>query len=60
MNNIVVRKVKALEDVAKAIAKKHELEPDDLVILTVSLEKIHGDPITYLLAKMSDHENRPA
>ena len=60
MNNIVVRKVKVLEGVAKDIAEKHELEPDDLVILTVSLEKIHGAPIAYLLAKMSKHENRTA
>ncbi len=54
MNNIVVRKVKVLQGIAKALAEKYDLKPDDLVILSVSMEKIIGDPVSYLLSQMED------
>ena len=37
---------------AKDIADEYGLEPDDLVILTVSLEKVIGDPVSYLLPQI--------
>ena len=49
MNNTVIRKVSVLQGMAKEIAEKNGLEPNDLVILTVSLEKVIGDPLSYLL-----------
>jgi len=52
MNNTVIRKVKTLQGLAKDIADKHCLEPDDLVVVTISLEKITGDPVSYLLSQL--------
>lgn len=52
MNNTVIRKVKVLQGMAKVIADEYGLEPDDLVILTVSLEKVVGDPVSYLLSQV--------
>ncbi len=52
MNNVVIRKVGVLQGMAKDIAEKYDLKPDDLVILEVSLEKIIGDPVSYLLSKL--------
>jgi len=52
MNNTVIRKVSALQGVARGVALKHGLNPDDLVIVTVSLEEIVGDPVSYLLSKI--------
>lgn len=52
MNNTVIRKVKVLQGMAKDIADEYGLEPDDLVILTVSLEKVVGDPVSYFLAQV--------
>lgn len=52
MNKIGIRKVKYLEGMAKVVAEKYGLEPDDLVILTVSLEKVVGNPVSYLLAQV--------
>ena len=52
MNNTVIRKVKVLQGMAKDIADEYGLEPDDLVIVTVSLEKVIGDPVSYLLEEI--------
>ncbi len=52
MNKIGIRKVKVLQGMAKVVAEECGLEPDDLVILTVSLEKVIGDPVSYLLAQV--------
>lgn len=54
MDKICVRKVKALQGEAKELAEKHKLEPNDLVILSINLEKIHGAPVEYLLAKLNE------
>lgn len=52
-----IRKVKVLQGRAKDEAVKMGLAPDDLVVLTTSvnslpeyhIEKIEGDPVSYLL-----------
>ncbi len=54
-----IRKVKVLQGRAMDEAMKMGLEPDDLVILTTSvnslpeyrIEKIEGNPISYLLKR---------
>lgn len=56
MNNIVIRKVKVLQGIAKDLAEEAGLEPNDLVILSVSLEKIVGSPVEYLLKQIEDIE----
>ena len=52
MNSTVIRKVKVLQGMAKDMAEKQGLDPEDLVILTVSVEKVIGDPVSYLLLKI--------
>jgi len=52
MKKTEIRKVKVLQGMAKSIAEKYDLEPEDLVILTVSLEKVIGDPVSFLLSKI--------
>ncbi len=59
MNKIVIRKVKVLQGLEKEIAEDYELEPDDLVIVNVSLEKVVGDPVTYLLSQLHSSEQMP-
>lgn len=59
MNKIVIRKVKVLQGLEKEIAEDYELEPDDLVIVNVSLEKVVGDPVTYLLSQLHSSEHPP-
>jgi len=54
--NVGVVKVSALQGRAKLIAKAEGLDPDDLVILTISLEKVIGDPVSYLLSKLQSPE----
>jgi len=57
--DIRIRKVKVLKGRAKEEAEKNKLSPDDLVILTTSVnslpeyhvEKIEGDPVSYLLKR---------
>lgn len=56
MNKIGIRKVKVLQGMAKAIAEDYGLEPEDLVVVTISLEKIIGDPISYLLEQVEENE----
>lgn len=52
MKNIKIRKVKVLQGKAKTNAKKIRLSPNDLVIVTPEyIEKIDGDPISYLLKR---------
>ena len=54
-----IRKVKVLQGRAMDEAQKMGLQPDDLVILTTSvnslpeyhIEKIEGNPISYLLKR---------
>lgn len=55
MNKIGIRKVSVLQGMAKNIADKHDLEPNDLVIVTVSLEKVIGNPVSYLLAQIEEN-----
>lgn len=49
---IGIRKVKVLQGRAKVEAEKQGLKPDDLVIVTNNhIEKIDGDPVSYLLKR---------
>ena len=57
MNNTVIRKVKTLQGRARFMADSEGLDPDDLVILTISLEKVIGDPVSYLLSKIEEAED---
>jgi len=60
--DIRIRKVKVLQGRAKIEAEKQNLNPDDLVIVTTSvnslpeyhIEKIDGDPVSYLLKRAKD------
>ena len=54
MNKIGIRKVNVLQGIAKDIADKHGLDPNDLVIVSVSLEKVIGDPVSYLLSEFKE------
>lgn len=56
VNKIGIRKVKYLQGMAKVVAEEHGLDPDDLVILTVSLEKVVGDPVSYLLSEFIEKD----
>ena len=47
-----ISKTKILQGLAKDMAEDYGLEPNDLVIITISLEKIVGDPTSYLLSKL--------
>lgn len=57
--DIRIRKVKVLQGRAKEEAEKNGLKPNDLVIVTTSvnslpeyhIEKIDGDPVSYLLKR---------
>lgn len=57
--DIRIRKVKVLQGKAKEEAKKKGLNPDDLVIVTngVNIEKIVGDPVSYLLKRAKEAED---
>jgi len=54
--DIRIRKVKVLQGETKVIAKKMGLSPDDLVIVTSEyhIEKIIGDPVSYLLKRVKE------
>jgi hypothetical protein len=60
--DIRIRKVKVLQGRAKEEAEKLKLDPNDLVIVTTSvnslpeyrIEKIEGDPVSYLLKRAKD------
>ena len=41
------------------MAEAQSLDPDDLVILTISIEYIKGDPVSYLLSKVQSMEDIP-
>lgn len=56
MSNIVIRKVKVLQGIEKVMAEKQGLSPDDLVILTVAIERIVGAPVSYLLKDLHSSE----
>lgn len=57
--DIRIRKVKMLQGRAKEEAEKQGLTPNDLVIITTSvnslpeyrIEKVDGDPVSYLLKR---------
>ena len=53
-----IRKVKVLEGKSKEEAIKNNLNQDDLVIVTSeqSIEKIEGDPVSYLLKRASEKD----
>ena len=52
MNNTSIVKVKTLQGRVRLMAEAEGLDPDDLVILTVSIEKVVGDPVSYLLSQV--------
>jgi hypothetical protein len=64
--DMCIRKVKVLQGNALVEANKQQLNPDDLVIVTTtiydqyppsySVEKIEGDPISYLLKRCAKTE----
>lgn len=55
MKNIRIMKVGVLKGKAKANAEKLGLSPNDLVIVKGSqIEKIIGDPVSYLLKLLRD------
>jgi len=56
MNKTRIVKVKKLYGIARTLAEEQGLNLDDLVILTVSLEKVVGDPASYLLSQVQDSE----
>ena len=66
MDEQIIRKVKVLKGRAKDEAMKLGLDPDDLVIVTVTthplpeyhLEKIEGDPVSYLLSQIENSTAR--
>ena len=57
--DIRIRKVRMLQGRAKSEAEKQGLAPNDLVIVTTSvnslpeyrIEKVEGDPVSYLLKR---------
>jgi len=58
--DIRIRKVKILQGRAKTEAEKQKLSPNDLVIVTTTvnaslpeytIEKIEGDPVSYLMKR---------
>lgn len=53
-SDIRIRKVKVLQGRAKEEAEKKGLNPNDLVlvIVTTNIEKIDGDPVSYLLKRV--------
>ena len=61
MSNTRIRKVKFLQGMAQTLAKNQGLNPSDLVVLTVSIEKVVGDPVSFLLSKVhsSDKTQTP-
>lgn len=56
MSRISIVKVNTLQGRVKLMAEADGLEPNDLVILSVSLEKIIGSPVEYLLKQIEDEE----
>lgn len=48
----LIRKVKNLHWIAKEMAATEGFEPDDLVMVTTSIEKVVGDPVSYMLSKI--------
>jgi len=56
MNSVGIVKVNTLEGRAKLMAEAEGLNSDDLVILTISMEKVVGDPVSYLLSKIQSSE----
>jgi len=52
VSDVRIRKVKVLRGRAKVEAEKKKLAPDDLVIVIGDhVEKIEGDPVSYLLKR---------
>jgi hypothetical protein len=70
MSDIRIRAVKVLQGRAKAEAEKQGLNPEDLVIVktsvssgslpTYDIEKIEGDPVSYLLKRASQKKVQPS
>jgi hypothetical protein len=68
MSDIRIRAVKVLQGRAKAEAEKQGLNPEDLVIVkttvnsglpTYDIEKIEGDPVSYLLKRVKTKKAKP-
>ena len=61
LSDVRIKKVMMLQGVAKVKAEKMGLDPEDLVIVTttdVTLEKIVGDPVNYLMNRIRDDEEK--
>jgi len=58
MNSVGIVKVNTLQGRTKLMAEAEGLDPDDLVILTISIEKVVGDPVSYLLSKVQSSTQR--
>ena len=58
MSNTRIRKVKFLQGMAKTLAENQGLNPSDLVVLTVSIEKVVGDPVSFLLSKVQSSNTK--
>ena len=60
MNKPIIRKVKVLQGKLKTEAKKQGLSPEDLVIVLENntVEKIDGDPVSYLLNRSKEVQKK--
>ena len=56
MNRTTIVKVGTLQGRVKLMAEADDLKTDDLVILTISMEKVAGDPVSYLLNDLLEAE----
>ena len=56
MSRITIVKVNTLQGRLKLMAEADGLESNDLVILSVSMEKVIGDPDSYLLSQIEEVE----
>jgi hypothetical protein len=57
VDDVRIRKVSCLNGIEMDLAIKQKLSDDDLVIVRTSVEKIEGDPLTYLLNKIEEEKN---
>lgn len=56
MKKPIIRKVKVLQGRAKEEARKKGFRSNDLVIVNINnhIEKIDGDPVSYLLKRVAN------
>lgn len=58
MNNKSIVKVGTLQGRVKLMAEAQGWNPDDLVFLSVSMEKVDGDPVSFMLSKIQSSTGR--